>query len=440
MDMTINLKHTSKSPFFLGGFRQSTLIHSLLRLLTIGSILLGISTASYAAATLDKIAAVVNDDVVMLTDVQKQARRLKTQKSFANASNEVLLKEALESLIMDSLQTQKAKQIGLVIDDASLNATMQDLAKQNKLTLGQFQEALKSEGINYASFREQIRKRLLINELRKRQLRRNTNITNQAVNDLIANQSADISKGIEYKIKHILVPAPAGTPLSEFLKSKNKAETLRTQVLNKKSSQLKQTKVSEWTAANSLPTSQLRKLSLLEIGQISEVFQDSKGFHIVKLMDKRGVKKVVVNEIHARHILLKNTPTSNNNILKNKLAEIRNQILAGADFATLAKQHSQDAGSAVSGGDLGWASTQAYVPEFASTLKKTAINSISQPFKTKFGWHILQVLEKKTIDNTEGMLRNQAKGLLNKDKAEKEYNSWLKQLRNDAFVEYRLKS
>ncbi len=432
MDMTINLKRIIKSSFLVK--------HSLLTLLVIWVITLGNSNTSYAAVTLDKIAAVVNDDVVMLTDVHKQVRRLKTQESFANLSNEVLLKEALESLIMDSLQTQKAQQIGLIIDDTALNETMQDLAKQNKLTLEQFQGALKREGINYASFREEIRKRLLIVELRKRQLRRNTNITNQAVSDLIANQSAEISKGIEYKIKHILIAAPAGTPLAEFLQKKNKAEALRVQILNRQSSELEQTKVSEWTAASSLPTSQLRKLSLLEIGQISEVFQDSKGFHIVKLIDKRGAKKVVVNEIHARHILLKSTPASNSNVLKSKLAEIRNQILAGADFATLAKQHSQDAGSAASGGDLGWASTKAYVPEFASTLKKTAVNSISQPFKTKFGWHILQVLEKKTIDNTEGMLRNQAKGLLNKDKAEKEYNSWLKQLRNDAFVEYRIKT
>ncbi len=435
MDMTTNLKTMTNlytkttSPYSL-----LSLAISLVTILT----LLSLPKAGFAATTLDKIAAIVNDDVVMLKDVNKQVKRLKTQKAFAGLSEKVLLKEALESLIMDSLQTQKAKQIGMSVGDTALNITMQDLARQNKLTLEQFQEALKREGIDYRSFREQIRKRLLVNELRKRQLKRNTNITNQAVNDLIANQSATISKDIEYKIKHILVAAPAGTPLAPFLQKKEKAELLRTHLLSNKSTRLQETQTSGWIAASALPASQLRKLALLEIGQISEVFQDSKGFHIVKLIDKRGVKKNVIKEYHARHILLKSNASSNNNVLKNKLAEIRNQILAGADFAALAKQHSQDTGSAVSGGDLGWEPSQSYVPAFAKTIENTPINTISKPFKTKFGWHILQVLEKKTIDNTEGMLRNQAKGLLNQNKAEKEYDSWLKQLRNDAFIEYRI--
>ncbi|MEE9304569.1 MAG: peptidylprolyl isomerase [Thiotrichaceae bacterium] len=432
--MTTNLKNKLKNK--LKNRIQSR--YSLIATTTLLILSLSQNTVS-AAVTLDKIAAIVNNDVVMLTDVHKQVKRLKTQKSFAGLAEKALLKEALESLIMDSLQTQKAKQIGLSVGDTALNITMQDLARQNKLTLEQFQEALQREGIDYQSFREQIRKRLLVNELRKRQLKRNTNITDQAVNDLIANQSAVISKGIDYKIKHILISAPAGTPLASFLQAKDKAELLRAQLLNHKSTRLKETKTSNWIAANNLPASQLRKLALLEKGQLSEVFQDSKGFHIVKLMDKRGVKKRVITEYHVRHILLKTKTNSGSgsNALKNKLAEIRNQILAGANFAALAKQHSQDTGSAVSGGDLGWEPAKSYVPAFAKTIKNTAINTISKPFRSKFGWHILQVLEKKTIDNTEGLLRNQAKGLLNKSKAEKEYDSWLKQLRNDAFVEYR---
>ena len=394
---------------------------------------------SQAATQLDRIAAIVDDDIVMLSDVQTQARRLRLQKSLAGLSDKAIFKEALELLIMDSLQTQKAKQFGITIGDSAVNATMMDLAQRNKLSLEQFQEALKHEKIDYVSFREQIRKQMLIGELRKRQLRRNTHITDQAVNDLIANQSAEISKGIEYQIKHILIPAPTGTPLASLLKSKQDAEQLRSHILKGESNRLENIKTSPWRSSSTLPPSYLRNISLLEKGQLSEVFQDSKGFHIVKLIDKRGVKKVVVNEVHARHILLKNNANKNDATLKSKLAEIRNQILAGADFASIAKQYSEDS-SAVSGGDLGWASSEAYVPAFAKVVETIPVNEISQPFKSKFGWHIVQVLEKKTIDNTEGMLRNQAKGLLNKDKASKEYDSWLKQLRNDAFVEYRIKA
>ncbi len=409
---------------------------------------LALMHTSTAATSLGKIAAIVNNDVVMLNSVQEQAKRLKTQKSFAKLSNKALQKEALEHLIMDSLQSQRATQIGLAVDDAALNTTMQSLAQQNQLTLEQFQKALKHEGINYRVFREQIRKRLLINELRKRQLKRNTNITNQAVDDLIANQSSTILKGIEFRIKHLLIPAPAGTALPALLKVKNEAEVIRADLLSGKSTQFNtrvnarvntQAKTTNWTAAKNLPPSLIRHISLLEIGQISDVFQDSKGFHIVKLVDKRGAKKVVVNEYHARHILLKTTSANDDNQTKNTLAEIRNKILAGAKFETLAKQHSQDVGSAVSGGDLGWGSAENYVPAFAKTIKNTPVNKISLPFKSKFGWHIVQVLETKTVDRTEDLLRNQAKGLLNKNKAEKEYDSWLKQLRNDAFVEYRIK-
>jgi peptidyl-prolyl cis-trans isomerase SurA len=395
-----------------------------------------LSHNSFAAVTLDRIAAVVNDDVIMLTNVQKQARRLKTQKIFSQLSNKALLKEAIEQLIMDSLQAQQAKKHGMAISDSALNLTMQGLAQQNQLTLEQFQEALKHEHINYQVFREQIRQRLLINELRKRQLQRNTKVTNQEIDDLIANQSATISKGIEYRLQHVLIPAPTGTALSDLLKAKDIANNTRASILSGKQSKLGS--ISNWIAANKLPASQLRSASLLEIGQISDVFQDHEGFHIIKLINKRGAKKIVINEYHARHILIKTSTEMNDNQARKKLLEIRNQILAGSDFSSLAKQYSEDNGSAISGGDLGWASADSYVPAFAKTIKKTPINTISQPFKSKFGWHILQVLDSKTIDKTEGMLRNQAKGLLNKNKAEKDYDHWLKQLRNDAFVEYRM--
>ena len=401
---------------------------------------LTLTNPSTATTSLGKIAAIVNNDVVMLNSVQEQANRLKTQKSFAKLSDKAIQKEALEHLIMDSLQSQRAKQIGLTVDDAALNTTMQSLAQQNQLTLEQFQEALKHEGINYRVFREQIRKRLLINELRKRQLKRNTKITNQAVDDLIANQSSTILKGIEFRVQHILISAPAGTALPALLNVKNEAELMRADLLSGKNTQFNaQAKTTNWTTAKNLPHSLVRHISLLEVGQISDVFQDSKGFHIVKLVDKRGARKVVVNEYHARHILLKTNSTSDDNQTKSKLAEIRNKILAGAKFETLAKQHSQDVGSAIGGGDLGWSLADNYVPAFAKTIKSTPVNKISLPFKSKFGWHILQVLEIKTVDRTEDLLRNQAKGLLNKNKAEKEYDSWLKQLRNDAFVEYRMK-
>ncbi len=415
----------------------NTFTLALLFLLT-----LGLTPYAWTATvnTLDKIAAVVDDDVIMLTDVQGRARQLKRQQGYTNLPDKALLKEALEQLILDSLQIQKARQIGLSVSDVALNASMEKIAHQNQLTLLQLQQALKQQGLHYPTFREKIRQRLLINELRKRQLQRNTKITNQEVSDLIANQSSVLSKGIEFKIQHHTVPAPAGTPLADLLKAKEKAEKLRAQLLKDRDTRSENTTVgATWVKSSELPATHLRHIALLEKGETSDVFQDPKGFHIIKLIDKKGVKKVLIDEIHARHILLKTDSTTTDTMVKSHLDELRNQILAGADFADLAKRYSQDPGSASSGGDLGWATPENYVPAFANVLKNTPENTISKPFKSKFGWHILQVLERKTLDKTEGVLRQQAKGLLNKNKAQKEYERWVKQLRNDAFVEYRIK-
>lgn len=393
-----------------------------------------------AKSTLDKIAAIVDDDVVMLSDVHQLAVQLKNQKEYAGLTDKDLLKEALDQLILESLQIQKARQAGLRISDTALNITMEKLAQQNNLTLSQFQQALQRQGIDYSHFRDRIRQRLLINELRKRQLQRDTNITNQEINDLIANQSAQISKGIDFKYQQALIPAPPGTTLTDIRKAKARAEQLRTQILKGKDHRFQEnTKQPSWKPANQIPPAVLRHLALLDKGELSEVFQDSKGFHILKLVDKRGFKKALITQIHARHILLKPDSGEDDNSVKHKLTEIRNQILAGADFAELARQYSQDTGSASSGGDLGWATPDSYVPAFAKVLVNTPENQISQPFKSKFGWHILQVLERKTLDKTEDMLRNQARGLLNKNKATDAYKSWLKQIRNDAFIEYRIK-
>lgn len=401
--------------------------------------LASLSQTAWAATTLDKIAAIVNDDVVMLSDVYTNAKRLKANPKFANIADDALIKESLELLIIDSLQMQKAKQLGIEIDDAALNTTMEDLARQNNLTLEQFQVALKREGLEYNSFRERIRQRLLISELRKSRLRRNTKVTNQEVDDLIANQSGELTKGTEYRVQQAVVPAKTGTPLAQVLAAKNSAQRIRDDLIAGKDPRFNNTSSVGWKAASAFPTSYIRTLALLEPGQISDVFQDPEGFHVIKLLEKRGAKKIVIEEFNARHILIKTDSTTTDAQAKTQLNELRHRILAGADFAKLAKQYSKDTGSAVSGGELGWAPAETFVPAFANALKNTPVNQISQPFKSKFGWHIVQSTEKRTIDKTEALLRNQAKGMLNKGKVEEEYDSWLKQLRNDAFVTYRIK-
>ena len=402
-------------------------------------ILLALYSGITTAQPLDKIAVIVNNDVIMASQVYQLARQLKSNPKAQALSEEVLIKEAVEQLIHRKLQLQKAKQIGLTVDDSNLNITMQQLAQKNKLSMEQFRIALGREGLDFNTFRESIRERIILAELRKMQLKRTSHVTNQQVNDLIANQSSQLSQGVDFKVQHIHLSAPTGTPLPKLLAVQKKAYALRHKLLMAPSKDFaKYAKATEWKSSTTYNKSQLRTLSLLEKGQISDVFQDPTGFHIIKLIDKRGVKQQVVSEYLVRHILIKSTPESNDAVLRQKLSLLREKIAAGSDFASMAKKYSQDTGSAIRGGSLGWSTADKYVPQFATVIKKTPLKQISQPFKSQFGWHILQVLDTKQNNRTEDLLRKRAKSLINNDKAQKDYENWVKQLRNDAFVEYRI--
>lgn len=402
--------------------------------------LLSLSQFSFAGTVLDKIAAIVNDDIVMLSAVNERADILKTQEDFANLTEKKRLKEALDLLIIEKLQIQKAQQLGIIINDSILNKTMQRLAKQNQLSMEQFREALHNEGINYASFRETIRQRIIISQLQKRQQRNSSAVSEQEINDLITNQSLLLSKGKEYRFQHIVFTTKKNSRLHELNSLKVHANNIRQKIIQGADilSFPNAKNTSSWKSSKQLTPSILRTINRLEKGQTSDVFHDSIGFHLIKLIDKRGGEKEIMREeVNIRHILIKPTAALSDKEIQEKITKIRHQITAGADFAELAKQHSDDS-SASNGGALGWSTLENYVPEFATMAKKTVINDISPAFKTQFGWHILQVTGKKQSKQTATNLRNQAKGLINKSKTDDAYTDWVKQLRNDAFIEYRV--
>ncbi|MCK5727160.1 MAG: peptidylprolyl isomerase [Thiotrichaceae bacterium] len=402
-----------------------------------GSILsLVLLTTSIASAQpLDKIAVVVNNDVIMLSQVYQFTRQMRADPKSKDFSEKTLIKKAIEQLIQRKLQLQKAKEIGLTVDDSTLNLSIQALAQKNNLNMQQFQAALIREGLNFVSFRERVRENMTLKELQKRQYRQNTHITKQQVNDLIANESGRISQGVDFKVQQIDFSAPSGTPLSRILEVQSQANALRSKLINAPSAEFsKHAKATQWKPSSTYSRSELRTLSLLEKGQISNVFQDPMGFHMIKLIDKRGVKQRFLHEYHVRHILI-STKTKD---ARNKLTQIYHKIRAGADFASMAKKHSQDPGSRIQGGDLGWSTSDKYVPQFAKVIQSMPLRKVSQPFKSQYGWHILQVLEHKKSNRTEDMLRQQAKSIINQKKVRKAYKRWVRQLRNDAFIEYRI--
>ncbi len=389
---------------------------------------------------LDRIAAVVNNDVVMLSEVNDTARRLK--KANPGMDNRVLLKEALDQLIMIRLQLQKAKASGINIDDTIVNEAVQSIAKQNKLNLQQFRVALAKEGIDYKTFRENIREKLSLDALRKRQQGRRDVITEQEVDDLIKSESYSLAKNVTYQLQDILIPVPNGSSVQQFNAAYNKASKLRQKLLAKQqfltSPLLKKYQASGknlgWQTVATLSPAYVRTLSLMQVGEISPLVRDPKGLHILKLVDKKGGQRKITQQVHVRHILIPDDAPN----ARIKALQIRQQIQSGKNFATLAKKYSIDKGSAAKGGDLGTVRPDVFVPPFANAVRNLPVNALSQPVKTRFGWHLIQVLERTTSDQTRDALKAQAQALISNQKQSDQYKRWLKSLRDNAFVEYRL--
>jgi len=390
---------------------------------------------------LDRIAAVVNDDVIMFSEVKQNALRAK-QSIKAKVSDNILIKDALESLILQKVQLQRAKEIGIIIDDTAVNQAMLSIAEQNKLTLPQFKIALTKEGINYKIFRNNLRNKLYLETLKRRQKNTRSAISEVEIDDLIKSQSLQINKDVQYKLIDILIPAPNGTSVQKFNRLLGQAQNLRKQLLVG-ASQLSDPIIKKmgatstdlgWKSTQSLSPAFVRTLSLMGKGELSDIVRDQRGFHILKLLDQRGGERKLTQQARVRHILIPSTDPQ----AKIKATLLRNKILAGEDFATLAKKNSADKGSAQEGGDLGMMDPSSFVPPFAKAVRTLPLNSLSQPIQTRFGWHIIEVLERKTSDQTREALKLQAQSLISKEKKKDDYTNWLQGLRDEAFVEYHI--
>ncbi len=400
------------------------------------STLLVISQSANAAEqSLDRIAAVVNNDIVMLSSVLQQAKRLKAV--FPDSADKKLIKRALEQLVLVKIQIQRARELGITIDDVMLNRTIEGIATKNKLSLADFKKALQREGFEYSTFREEIRNRLMIDALKQRQSRIHSKISEQEVTDLIFSQATKLNKDAEYHLQDILIPAPNGISLAQFNSARKQSQQLRQQLLKQKdfaTDGLSSNDLS-WKKSDELPLAYRRVLSLMGVGEISPVVHDSKGFHILKLVEKRGGSNNLQVQVNARHILI----ADRSNKGRQKANKLRQQLLSGGDFATLATINSADTNSAINGGELGWSSPSSYVPAFASIVKTAPIKAISKPVKTEFGWHIIQVLERKMVDKSREALRASARAILSKKKNKNDYETWLQGIRDEAFIEYRIK-
>jgi peptidyl-prolyl cis-trans isomerase SurA len=402
---------------------------------------------------LDRVAAVVNDGLVLQSELDEQvgiiAARLKQQKLELPAPS-VLRQQVLERLVVQEIELQRAKRMGVKVPDEALNAALQDVAQRNKITLEQLPDALASQGIDYATYREGVRKELTLTILRQRDVLQRINVTPRELSAFLDRQKRLPSEAEEYNLSHILIAVPqAATPeqldqagkraTDVYQRAKRGEDFSKLAVAYSNAQTALEGGALGWRKGPELPTFLADLVVGMKPGEVSEPLRTPSGYHIVKLNELRTTEAPsIIDQVHARHILMKTTELLDDATVEQKLRAIRERILKGEDFGTLAKAVSEDPGSGAEGGDLGWTGPGTFVPEFESTLAKLKVDEISQPFRTQFGWHIVQLLGRREFDNTEDLKRQHAFAQLRESKADEETELWLRRLRDEAYVEYKM--
>jgi peptidyl-prolyl cis-trans isomerase SurA len=410
--------------------------------------------ASSSGELLDRVAATVNEGVVLLSEVDEQmmmlTERLRQQKLDMPPQN-VLRQQVLERLVMQELQMQRAERAGIQVSDEVLNNALRDLADQNHIPLARLPDALASQGIDYASYRDGLRKELAMQMLRQRDVFARINVSPREIDQFLDRQKKMPSAEHEYNISHILIAVPQAATPEQLAEAEKKANDVyqkatggedfaRLAVTNSNAQTALEGGALGWRKGPELPTFLGEVIAGLKAGDVTQPIRTPSGFHIVKLNEIRGNStSSIINQVHVRHILLKPNELQDDATVQQKLSTIRDRIVnKGENFAAVAAVVSEDPGSASEGGDMGWTGPGAFVPEFEKQIAQLQPDEISEPFRTQFGWHIVQLLGRRQFDNTQDLIRQRAFQALRESKADEETELWLRRLRDEAYVEYKL--
>ena len=428
----------------------------IVQLLT-GLLMTTVSSAQSAEVTnhnqpIDEIMVIVNDDVITRHELDTRMAtvvgQLKKQGTPLPEAA-VLNKQILERMIGDLLQQQFAKETGLKIDDTQLDKALLRIAQQNQLaSLANFRAKIEQDGVDYNKFREEIRTEILTSRLREREIDSKLVISDNEIENYIANQSKQVGKGEELNLAHIMIVVPEQASAEKIQTYKLRAE----QALSKLNGGAPFAQVAAgysdasdalqggnlgWRSADRLPAMFVEAIQKLHPGELSAILRSPNGFHILKLVDRRSKDApVVISQTHARHILIKTSELVPENEAKSRLSEVKQRIDKGADFAEQAKLYSED-GSAPQGGDLGWLSPGDTVTEFESAMDALKPGQISGLVQSGFGWHLIQVLERRSADVSAEQKKMQARNAIRAFRSDEAFQDWLRQLRDRAFIEYR---
>lgn len=408
-------------------------------------------SASARVALVDRIVAVVNKDVVTQGELVERVNRVMKElqrRGTALPAREEIERQILERVVMEKVQLQFAKETGLRVDDLDLDRTISRVADGNKLSLTEFRQALARDGIPFDRFREEVRDEILISRLREREVTSKLSVSESEIENFLLEQSARKEATLEYNLAHILVRVPErASPEQLEVRRARAEEVVKRLAENTDFAQVAATYSDApdalqggamgWRSQERLPELFAEALTKMKPGEVSGVVRSPAGFHVLKLIGERGAgAPQLVEQAHVRHILVRTNELVSESDARRKLLGLRDRIVNGVDFGELARLNSDD-GSASRGGDLGWVYPGDTVPEFERAFAELKPMEVSQPVKTPFGWHLIQVLERRTADMSSERRRVEARKAILDRKGDEAYQEWLRQLRDRAYVELR---
>ncbi|MEH6823867.1 MAG: peptidylprolyl isomerase [Motiliproteus sp.] len=401
---------------------------------------------------LDRVVAIVDNDIIVQTELTRRSASIRQQlleRGTQLPDPATFAQQVLDKLIIDRIQQHLASASGIEVSDDELNSTLDRIAKSNALSLTEFKQQLEAEGQNYLEVREQIRSEIQITRVQERRVNPRIHISELEINNLLVSEQGRKDAEPQLRISHIMIPLADNANTEQAAATRLLAEQLHQQLLDGADFAATALAVSKgqdalkggdigWRKPSELPEAAGKAVAKLAAGELTEPFRVGGGFHILKVMERRGGQQQLIEQTQVRHILI-----SPNEIRSQAEAEILSRELfrrlsAGEEFAQLAKQYSDDPGSGSNGGDLGWTMDGQMVPEFEQTVHATATGDISAPFQSQFGWHLLQVTDRRKQDFGEQILRNQAKETIRKRKFTENLSSWLREIRAEAYIEIKL--
>ncbi len=408
--------------------------------------------ASAQIVLLDEIVAIVDDDVVMKSELDERVagiyERIRASGSEA-PPQEALVPRVLEQLIVERIQLNKAYRAGVKIADTEINQALERLASAQNVSIAELVEQAHQNGLSLATLRRQLRNEISIGRVQDSLVQRRISVTEQEIKTFLESEEGRLWSSPDVRLGHILLAMPPGASDEQLAAVQGKAQELSRQLAE--GADFKQLAITHssgqnaltggdlgWRKMSQLPPSFDQALNSVEPGQVSQPFRSNAGIHLLKLYERRGGGQRIVQQHFVRHILIKPNEIRTEEDSRQMLLSIREDVINGADFAELAKENSEDIGSALSGGELGWSLPGQFVPQFEQVMNRIPVSEISEPFRSQFGWHILQVTERRSEDFSQDIKKRQATAILRERKFDEELQLWLQQIRSEAFVDIKI--